>query len=84
MVLHQHRIIETLCEILKEINGAKKREVIEKREKLKKRNKEKESCTNKYKDGTEGYDFDNDFYVVFGKQCRTENAYAGHQQNIFI
>ena len=22
--------------------------------------------------------FDHDFYVVVGKQCRTENAYAGH------
>ena len=26
--------------------------------------------------------FDHDFYVVVGKQCRTENAYAGHQHNI--
>ena len=25
-----------------------------------------------------------DFYVVVGKRCRTENAYAGHQHNIFI
>ena len=25
-----------------------------------------------------------DFYIVVGKQCRTENAYAGHQHNIFI
>ena len=24
-----------------------------------------------------------DFYVVIGKQCRTENAYTGHQYNIF-
>ena len=31
-----------------------------------------------------GMTFDHDFYVVFGKQCRTENAYAGHQHNIFI
>ena len=31
-----------------------------------------------------GTTFDHDFYVVFGKQCRTENAYAGHQHNIFI
>ena len=27
---------------------------------------------------------DHDFYVVVGKQCRIENAYAGHQHNIFI
>ena len=26
-------------------------------------------------DGTEVYDF----YVVVGKQCRTENSYAGHK-----
>ena len=32
----------------------------------------------------EGTTFDHDFYVVVGKQCRTENAYAGHQHNIFI
>ena len=31
-----------------------------------------------------GMTFDYDLYVVFGKQCRTENAYAGHQHNIFI
>ena len=31
-----------------------------------------------------GTTLDNDFYVVVGKQCRTENAYAGHQHNIFI
>ena len=31
----------------------------------------------------EGTTFDHDFYVVVGKQCRTENAYAGHQHNIF-
>ena len=24
------------------------------------------------------------FYVVVGKQCRIENAYTGHQHNIFI
>ena len=30
----------------------------------------------------EGTTFDHDFYVVVGKQCRTENAYAGHQHNI--
>ena len=35
-------------------------------------------------DGTESYDFGHDFYVVVGKQCRTGNAYAGHQHNIFI
>ena len=28
--------------------------------------------------------FDHDFYVVVGKQCRTENAYAGHQQKISL
>ena len=31
-----------------------------------------------------GMTFDHDFYNVVGKQCRTENAYAGHQHNIFI
>ena len=31
-----------------------------------------------------GMTFDHDFYVVVGKQCCTENAYAGHQHNIFI
>ena len=36
------------------------------------------------RDGTEGMTFDRDCYVVVGKQCRTENAYAGHQHNIFI
>ena len=25
-----------------------------------------------------GMTFYHDFYVVVGKQCRTENAYAGH------
>ena len=28
--------------------------------------------------------FDHDFYVVVGKQCRTENANAGHQHNILM
>ena len=31
-----------------------------------------------------GNTLDHDFYVAVGKQCRTENAYAGHQHNIFI
>ena len=31
-----------------------------------------------------GMAFDHDLYVVVGKQYRTENAYAGHQHNIFI
>ena len=31
-----------------------------------------------------GMTFDHDFYVVVGKQCRTEIAYKGHQHNIFI
>ena len=31
-----------------------------------------------------GMTFDHDFYVVVGKQCRTENVYAGHQHDIFI
>ena len=31
-----------------------------------------------------GITFDHDFYVVAGKQWRTENAYAGNQHNIFI
>ena len=31
-----------------------------------------------------GNTLDHDFYVVVGKQCRVENAYAGHQYNIFI
>ena len=26
-----------------------------------------------------GTTFDHDLYVVVGKQCRTENAYAGHE-----
>jgi hypothetical protein len=29
-----------------------------------------------------GMTFDHDFYVVVGKQCRSENAYTGHQHNI--
>ena len=28
-----------------------------------------------------GMTFDHDFYVDVGKQCCTENAYAGHQHN---
>ena len=28
--------------------------------------------------------FDHDFYVFDGKQCRTENAYAGHQFTISL
>ena len=31
-----------------------------------------------------GMTFDHDLYVIVGKQCRTENACAGHQHNIFI
>ena len=31
-----------------------------------------------------GIDLNHDFYVVVEKQCRTENAYTGHQHNIFI
>ena len=31
-----------------------------------------------------GMTFAHDLYVVVGKQSRTENAYAGHQHNIFI
>ena len=31
-----------------------------------------------------GSTLDHDFYVVVGKQCRTENAKVGHQHNIFI
>ena len=31
-----------------------------------------------------GMTFDHDFYIVVDKQCRTENAYGGHQHNIFI
>ena len=27
--------------------------------------------------------FDHDFYVFVGKQCRTENAYTGHQLNLY-
>ena len=30
----------------------------------------------------EGTSLDHDFYVVVGKQCRTENAFTGHQHNI--
>ena len=29
-----------------------------------------------------GMHLNNDFYVVVGKQCRTENKYTGHQYNI--
>ena len=29
-----------------------------------------------------GIDLNHDFYVVVSKQCRTENAYTGHQHNI--
>ena len=31
-----------------------------------------------------GMTFDHDYYVVVGKLCRTENAFVGHQHNIFI
>ena len=31
-----------------------------------------------------GNTLDHDFYVVVGKQYRKENAYAGHQHNMFI
>ena len=31
-----------------------------------------------------GMTYDHNFYVVVGKQYPTENAYAGHQHNIFI
>ena len=31
-----------------------------------------------------GMHFNHDFYVVVGKQCCKENAYTGHQYNIFI
>ena len=31
-----------------------------------------------------GNTLDHNFYVVVGKQCRTENAYAGHQHIILI
>ena len=31
-----------------------------------------------------GTTLDHDFYVVVGKQCRTENASPGHKHNIFI
>ena len=31
-----------------------------------------------------GIDLNQDFYVVVDKQCHTENAYTGHQYNIFI
>ena len=31
-----------------------------------------------------GIDLNHDFYIVFGKQYRTENAYTGQQHNIFI
>ena len=30
-----------------------------------------------------GMTFDHDFEVVVGKQCCSENVYAGHQHNIF-
>ena len=31
-----------------------------------------------------GIDLNHGFYIVVGKQCRTENAYTGHQHNVFI
>ena len=31
-----------------------------------------------------GMHLNHEFYVVVGKQCRTENALTGHQYNIFI
>ena len=31
-----------------------------------------------------GMHLNHDFYVVVSKQCRTENAYTGHQYKIFI
>ena len=31
-----------------------------------------------------GDTFDHDFFVVFGKHCRTENLYVVHQHNIFL
>ena len=31
-----------------------------------------------------GMTFDHDFYVVVGKQCRTENAYAGLTNTISL
>ena len=31
-----------------------------------------------------GIDLNHDFYVVVGNQCRTENAYTGHQHIIVI
>ena len=31
-----------------------------------------------------GMTLGHDFYVVVGKQCRTENALTGHQYNIFM
>ena len=37
-----------------------------------------------FKMDQKGTTFDQVFYVVVGKQSRTESAYAGHQHNIFI
>ena len=31
-----------------------------------------------------GIDLNHNFYVVVGKQCRTENVHTGHQYNTFI
>jgi hypothetical protein len=31
-----------------------------------------------------GMTFDHDFYVVVGKQCRTENVYAAHKHKLLI
>ena len=31
-----------------------------------------------------GMNFDHNFYVVVGKQRCTENAYTGHQYNVFF
>ena len=39
-------------------------------------------ASNKVGMDQKGTTFDHDFYVFVVKQCRTENAYAGHQHNI--
>ena len=42
------------------------------------------ALSSKYVMCQKGIDLNHDFYVVVGKQCRTENVNTGNQHNIFI
>ena len=46
--------------------------------------REKKALIIREKIRQKGIDLNHDFYVVVGKQYRTENAYTGHQHNISI